>query len=223
MRKKAFIAALAGALLSAHIPADAQVADTRDAPSQIGFSLVDARPADDRTTKTLSDRAASCDDGIIRVGDDASSPARLAILRQDIEDNLGGRVANTTLTVTRYRVYLNGSRLAIAAGRGALPVCTRENTTEGWYDPQETTNFNSPVIVEIGVTYLGHEFEARAVSSPASEIAGEGALRGADAAPAIAAAMEKANLVLIARVRQALWGHESPRALSSQRFELALN
>ena len=105
----------------------------------------------------------------------------------------------------------------------AVPSCTRENTTAGWYDPEETTNFNSPIVVEISATYLGRAFEARTVSSPAIEIAGEGALRSADAAPAITAAMEKANLVLIARVRQALWGHESPRALTSERFELASN
>ena len=229
MRKKAFIAALAGAslsaLLSACTAASAQVADQRDTPSEIGFSVVDARAANDRTTTTLSDRAASCDDGIVRIGDDASSPARLAILRQDIEDNLGGRVANTTLTVTRYRVFLNRSRLALAAAsaRGAAPACTRENTTAGWYDPEETTNFNSPIVVEIAHTYLGREFEARTVSSPPVAIEDDGALQSADAASAISAAMEKANLVLIARVRQTLWGHESPRALSSQRFELAMN
>ena len=79
------------------------------------------------------------------------------------------------------------------------------------------------VIACIAATYLGREFEARTVSSPAVEIAYAGALQSADAASAISAAMEKANLVLIARVRQTLWGHESPRALSSQRFELAMN
>lgn len=227
MRNRKFIAALAGASLSALLlgcaAANAQVADQRDTPSVIGFSVVDARPADDRTTKMLSDRPTSCDDGIVRIGDDASSPARLAILRQDIEDNLGGRVANTTLTVTRYRVYLNRSRQVIAAGKSAAPSCTRETTTAGWYDPEETTNFNSPIVVEISAVYLGRAFEARTVSSPAIEIAGEGALRSADAAPAITAAMEKANLVLIARVRQALWGREFPRALTSERFELASN
>jgi hypothetical protein len=61
------------------------------------------------------------------------------------------------------------------------------------------------------------------VSSPAIEIAGADALRDADAASAVSAAMEKANLVLIARVRQTLWGSESPRAVSSERFELASN
>lgn len=224
MRKKAFIAALAGAslsaLLSACTAASAQVADQRDTPSEIGFSVVDARTANDRTTTTLSDRAASCDDGIVRIGDDASSPARLAILRQDIEDNLGGRVANTTLTVTRYRVFLNRSRLALAAAsaRGAAPACTRENTTAGWYDPEETTNFNSPIVVEIAATYLGREFEARAVSSPAVEIAD--ASQGAEA---VHAAMEKANLLLIARLRQSISGNEAPRALKSERFELASN
>jgi hypothetical protein len=217
--------ALAGASALLCAAANAQVADPRDTPSEIGFSVVDARPADDSITKTLSDQVTSCDDGIVRVGDDSSSTARLALLRQDIEDNLGGRVANTTLTVTRYRVFLNRSRLALAAAsaRGAAPACTRENTTAGWYDPEETTNFNSPIVVEIAATYLGRDFEARTVSSPAVEIADAGALQSADAASAISAAMEKANLVLIARVRQTLWGHESPRALSSQRFELASN
>jgi hypothetical protein len=223
MRNKGFIVALAGASALLCAAANAQVADPRDTPSEIGFSVVDARPADDSITKTLSDQVTSCDDGIVRVGDDSSSTARLALLRQDIEDNLGGRVANTTLTVTRYRVYLNRSRQAIAAGKVAAPSCTRENTTAGWYDPEETTNFNSPIVVEISAVYLGRAFVARTVSSPSVEIAGVSALHDADASPAITAAMEKANLVLIARVRQALWGHESPRALSSERFELASN
>jgi len=220
MRNIRFIATVAGAsaLLSA-CAAGAQVAVPRDAASEIGFSIADARPADDRTTKALSDSPASCDGGIIRIGDDAGSAARLALLRQDVEDGLGGRVANTTLTVTRYRVYLNRSRATASAPSG----CTRENTTAGWYDPEETTNFNSPIVVEIAATYLGREFAARTVSSPAIEIAGAGALQGAEAASAVAAAMEKANLVLIARIRQAVWGHESPSALSSQRFELASN
>ena len=223
----ALAAASFSAALSGCVASDTVIAGYSDGPSQIGFSVVDARPNEDRTTKMLSDWATSCDNGIIRMGDDSSSPARLAILRQDIEDNLGGRVANTTLTVTRYRMFLNRSRQTIAAtaSRGVVgalmaPNCTRENTTAGWYDPGETANFNSPIVVEIEARFQGREYEARAVSSPAREIAGADGLRKADGAPAVYAAMEKANLVLIARLRRALSGNETSG--KSQRSELAL-
>ena len=233
-RMRTIVTALAAASLSAAlsgcVATDTAIAGYSGEPSQIGFSVVDARPREDGTTKMLSDWATSCDNGIIRMGDDSSSPARLAILQQDIEDNLGGRVANTTLTVTRYRMFLNRSRQMIAATAskglaGALmaPNCTRENTTAGWYDPGETTNFNSPIVVEIEARFQGRDYEARAVSSPAREIAGADGFRKADEAPTVYIAMEKANLVLIARLRQSLSGNEPPHVLKSERFELASN
>lgn len=230
-RMRMILAALVSATLSAALSGcaapDAAIAGYSGAPSQIGFSVLDARPAEDRKTGVLSSWATSCDNGIIRLGDDLSSPARLAILRQDIENYLGGRVANTTLTVTRYRMFLNRSRQTIVATAnrgivGALmaPNCTRENTTAGWYDPDETTNFNSPIVVEIEARFQGRDYEARAVSSPAREIAGADELRNADEAPAVYAAMEKANLVLIARLRRTLSGSETSG--KPQRSELAL-
>ena len=148
--------------------------------------------------ETLSDQVTSCDDGIVRVGTFGVTRGSRFCAR--ISRTISAAASRTTLTVTRYRVYLNRSRAA-ASGKGTPPSCTRENTTAGWYDPEETTNFNSPIVVEISATYLGREFEARTVSSPVIEIADASALHSADVASAMSAAMEKANLVLIARVR----------------------
>lgn len=176
-------------------------------PSKINFTLVDARPTEDKEFELGSIWATSCSLGIRRLGDDASSPARLEILRQDIEKKLGDKVANTTLTVTRYRMFLNRSRKMLDASEsnglvGALLTpndCTKDKTPVGWYDPGEATSFNSPFVVEIKASYKGRDYEARAVSSPDIEILG--GYRNADVAPSVYAAIEKANLALIDQLR----------------------
>lgn len=185
-----------------------------DQPSKINFLIVDARPDEEKTTERMYELIGdSCNAGITQIGDDASAPSRLTILQQDIERKLGQRLSNTSLTVTRYRMYLNkhkGTIDKILPKDKLLPgvanevlglICTKDNTPVGWYDDNEVTNGNSPIIAEIAANYLGKQYSVRIVYSPDLEMV-PAAFRTADQAPSVYAAMEKANLALIEKLQQ---------------------
>ena len=175
-----------------------------DGPSKINFTITDARPAEDKETSMLSVWATSCELGIWSAGDDTTRPSRLEMLRQDIEHQLGDKVANSTLTVTRYRIFWNSSRQMLDASRsrgliGAIltPDCTKDKTALGWYDPGEVTTFHSPIVIEIKASYKGKDYDARAVLSPEQEIAPPPGFRNTDTAPSVYMAIEKAHRTLI--------------------------
>lgn len=197
-------------LLSGCVATNTVIPGYDNQPSTRGFTIVDARPAEEKKTETLSFWTTSCDYGIYRMGDDASAPPRLEMLRQDIEKALGDKVANTSLTIAHYAMYLNASRQLreLNPARHALigmimtPDCKKEDTKVGWYDPPETQNFNTPMIVEITAQYLGRKYSVRAVRSADIDIVAPGGFRNADQAPSVYAAMEKAHQALIEQLKQ---------------------
>ncbi len=188
-----------------------------EGPSKINFTVVDARPGEEKTSERPSVWAKACEFGVVRMGDDVSAPTRMIILQKDIENRLGSRVANTTLTVTRYRMFLNTSRwersideaaafgasgpLGEAAASGMLPDCSKKNAP-GWYDATEVTTHMSPIIAEISAKYLGKELDVRTVYSPDVPMAG-GGFRNSDQEPSVYGAIEKANLALISQLQSA--------------------
>jgi hypothetical protein len=174
------------------------------------FTIVDARPAVEKRTETLSFWTTSCDYGIARMGDDASEPPRLEILRQDIEKALGEKVANASMTVTHYTMYLNAGRQLrelnpyghSLIGAIMTPTCSKEETKVGWYEASEIQNFNAPMIVEITAQFLGKEYSVRTVRSSDGTIVAPGGFRNADQVSSVYGAMEKANQALITQLKQ---------------------
>jgi hypothetical protein len=184
--------------------------DYQERPPSPNLTIVDARPDSDRITKPASLWITSCDFGLVRIGDDATLPPKLSILRRDLEDMLAGRLKSATLTVTRYRVYLNQRAVQENAATGGRPfdlavtkiLLTPHGCTEGGYEMSEVTNTNSPFIVELAATFDGHEYSVRAVLSPDEEIRqgiGEPA-----AAAALFAVLRKADLALAGKLSAAL-------------------
>ncbi len=202
----AFAVALTGCVAT-----NTTIAGYTDGPSKVNFTVVDARPVEDKQSETESFWGTSCNFGIYRMGDETSAPTRLEMLRQDIEFQIAAKVANTTLTVTRYRMYLNRMRITNwqnasrgLAGAMLTPTCGKADVKEGWYDTSETTNSISPFVVEIKASYRGKDYEVRAVSSPTLEIPAAGGFRNADQAPFVYGAIEKANLALIELIKHDL-------------------
>ena len=180
----------------------AVLADFKDRPSTVNFTIVDARPDSDKTSDRLSPWITSCDYGIDVIGDEQTVPSKLVLLRHDLEDALGGRLRDATMTVTRYAVFYNNGKamramvtgtypgLAASLLTGAGDDCSKEKTTGGWYQASEVTTPFSPFIVELEATMSGKAYRVRIVFSTDKRYVGEGgpsefffdALRKADAA-----------------------------------------
>jgi len=145
--------------------------------SDASFTIADARPDKDKTSEILSLWVTACDYGIYRLGDERTQPPKLAFLRHNLEDALGARLKNATLTVTRYRMYINSRAqlraqvngmytgvvpgMLAAAGEG----CTKEETSGGWFEASEVTTTFPPVIVEIEATLNAKTYSVRSVYS----------------------------------------------------------
>ena len=138
---------------------------------------------------------------IRRIGDDQSSPQRLAVLQSDLRAAFGSKYATSNLAVTKYGIFVNWSHGSQEAGRAlfgrsllavALPSdCTKEKVPDGWYAPDEAPGVTAPVVVEIEASLDGKPVSARLVYvSPAELI---GMFRDRD----------KANAALLEAIHQA--------------------
>jgi hypothetical protein len=195
------------------IAAGAAVAGTPPLPA--AFTLIDARPAAERATQTLSESIWSCDFGVYRLGDDLASerPAsprldRIAGLKDDLSRGLGWRLAGRTLTVDHYNLYLN-----LAASQAGVPPdgplgglmapkeqtreakCPRDKMTAGWFDGAELSTPYPPYIVEMDVELDGQHHKIRTVVSTQKDIA---------QLDIIQAAFAQANAALIADLAKTL-------------------
>ena len=182
------------------------IKDFHDDPS--GLTVVDARPAPEKS-EWLSQWVGSCDTGIRRLGDEVTVPSRIAILQRDLRAGLGGQHAGSSLTVSKYSIFFNMSQVMQKSNPGAGSLigalliasgCTKEKTTDGWYDPQETTTFNSPIVVEIEARLDQKPYSARAVYSPSSDISA--AFGGKEESEALFAAMAKAHTALVEQIKK---------------------
>jgi hypothetical protein len=182
------------------------IKDFHDEPT--GITVVDARPAPEKS-EWLSQWVGSCDTGIRRLGDEVTVPSRIAILQRDLRAGLGGQYAGSSLTVSKYSIFFNMSQVMQKSNPGAGHLlgslliasgCTKENTTDGWYDPQETTSFNSPIVVEIEARLDQKLYSARAVYSPPSDISA--AFGGKEESAALFAAIAKAHTALVEQFKK---------------------
>jgi hypothetical protein len=187
-------------------PQEAIIKGFHDEPT--GITVVDKRPNPEKS-EWLSQWVGSCDTGIRRLGDEVTIPSRIAILQRDLRLGLGGQYAGASLAVSKYSIFFNMSQVMQksnpAAGGliGALLIasgCTKEKTTDGWYDPQETTNFNSPIVVEIETKLEQKPYSARAVYSPPTDISA--AFGGKDESAALFAAIAKAHASLVEQIKK---------------------
>jgi hypothetical protein len=182
------------------------VKDFHDEPA--GITVVDKR-ANPEKSEWLSQWVGSCDTGIRRLGDEVTVPSRIAILQRDLRLGLGGQYAGASLTVSKYSIFFNMSQVIQKSNPGAGGLigalliasnCSKEKTTDGWYDPQETTNFNSPLVVEIETELEQKPYSTRAVYSPPTDISA--AFGGKAESEALFAAIAKAHASLVEQIKK---------------------
>jgi hypothetical protein len=216
--KQISVLSLVVALTSAAVSTVASAADTPLEQSAAPLVMVvDVRPPIEKQTAQLSSWVWSCDNGVRRLGEEQETTPRLVVLGRDLSDALGSKFPNSTVTVSRYRVFFNASRIesgvASAAGGPADHVaaallmphdCTEVQTSGGWYSPSEVRTSNSPLIVEINATLNGKAFAVRTVYAPDVELEGHfgeriwsGGQYSAQAMSTYLKALREANAALI--------------------------
>lgn len=216
--KQNFVMMLVAALASAGVFTVASAADTPLEQSAAPLVMVvDARPPIEKQTTQLSTWIGSCDNGIRRLGEEQETTPRLVLLGRELSDALGSKFPHSTVTVNRYRVFFNASRIeseVISATGGAadhlaaallMPHdCTEVQTSGGWYFPSEARTSRSPLIVEINATLNGKTFAVRTVYAPEAELEGHfgeriwsGGEYSAEAMSAYLEALREANAALI--------------------------
>ncbi len=187
----------------------ATLAGYDDKPSAIGLTIVDARPSEAKQTEIVSYWATTCDYGIHRIGDEQTVPSRLVLLRHDLEDALGGRLAHATITVTKYDVLFDDGTQAKAhdnyrnnTAMGALASAILEphdcSHAPGHFSATEVApGITKPFVTEVEVSLNGKTYAVRTVYSPVQDIL------VSERSPALFPAMHQANAALAAALRQA--------------------
>jgi len=175
-----------------------------------GLTIVDARPAAEKTSEHLSRLITSCDYGIDRLGDEATQPAKMALLQHDLVRLLGDRAKGMTISVSHYTVHINKSRQlrksVFRPNEGLIkdlmePIgkdCPREKMTGGWYTASEVSTPHSPVIIEITANVDGKAHAVRTVYSPPEMF---GIIQAPAAARMIFQAIRQANDALADRIK----------------------
>lgn len=150
-----------------------------------GLTILDQRPPKEKKDRLWSVWIWDCNFGVYNIGDRGIGDERLAQdrigdLRRYLEAHLGDRLAGRQLTLTTYRIILNGNARAKAfstagtvletSGKTSKAKCSKEDMAAGWFDMSELANANSPMIVEIAGTLDGRPVSGRAVRSPAREL-----------------------------------------------------
>lgn len=185
--------------------------DFVERPAMPGFTFIDARPQQDRVTQGASPWITSCDFGVVRLGDEWTVPSKMTLLRRDLEDAFGNRLAGVTLTVTRYRMFRNQYVQMHQAATSGLPplgaaigeaLLTPSGCPDGAYKASEVTLPGPPFIVEIAVTFEGREIAVRTVHSM-PPVGQEPALMPGEASPMFVIIRE-ADAALVEQLRHAL-------------------
>ncbi|WP_156405428.1 hypothetical protein [Sphingomonas sp. Root710] len=188
------------------------------------FIFSDNRIAGEDRPRTLSLLITSCQYGIRVLSDEGRSRDRITALKTALAEELGTALDGHTLNILSYQIYFNNAAVAAnsAAGvvggvAGALLTkdsthakCSHEKTPEGWFEAAETTNGNTPFVIQIRAQFDEVLVETRSVYSPSillrlppTAFASRAKVNFADAvaAPEVDAAINKANLDLIKKLR----------------------
>jgi len=173
------------------------------------WTVIDQRPEAEKTTEFLSLFAHNCDFAIRRLGDDRTSPPRIALLRAELSRQLGD-TPNKTISIQHYVIYHNKGLAQLRSGPYSGGIlgqaelahrmgCKKEDTTAGWFDPSEAGTPFSPIIVEISATVGNKAFVVRSIYFPDKEL--NGAFGEPDEAPELFAAIRQATTDLVIRIR----------------------
>lgn len=179
------------------------------------WTVIDQRPEAEKGDEFLSLFAHSCSYGIKRLGDDRTSPPRIAILRADLSRELR-EAGNKTIAIQHYAIYFNKGLALLKSspysggllGQGEIAhrlACKKEDTAAGWFDADEVSTPFSPIIVEISATMGDRAFVVRSVYSPSEEL--NGAFGEPNEASALFAAMRQATAELAHQIRYAKFVH----------------
>jgi hypothetical protein len=177
-----------------------------DHPTNVGLTVVDHRPIKDKESEILSLSISSCDYGIRRLGDETTLPARLVLLRHDLEDSLGSRLENATVDVTRYTMYWNPRIGVLATWTYAPPQmgfapnqasiidsltfgakCTETEMGEPWIEPTREIVGKAPLIVILEASVAGKTYKIHSTYVPQQDF------RITEPSPEIFGALRKAN------------------------------
>lgn len=150
------------------------------------FELVDRRPEDERTTTWLSNMVRSCVYTVRQFGDDAISPDRIALLRDNLDSRLHNELTGKTLLVTHYGIYINSSQrsrtssvwnggffqslLDLAIESRIEHRCKPEEIAAGWLGPDDGKKAYSPVIIDITVSLDGRVRNVHSIYAPDREL-----------------------------------------------------
>ncbi len=185
--------------------------DFKDLSSEMGFSMKDERPEEEKETKWMSLSITNCNYGIRQIGDNLMVPDRLTLLRNDLHKALGKKLSGKTVSVKKYIIHFNAQNAfrgrvyapykggVVEFMKGFGSDCKREEVAAGWFGPADVTTPFSPLIIEIDAAIDGKKYSVRSVYSPKKEI--EPAFGNPEPASALFAAVQKATSQLVAKIR----------------------
>jgi hypothetical protein len=173
------------ALLTSFLPPMAQ-----ERAGDKALVIIDLRPREEREGDGLTPLTGACNEDVYRIADAASNPLKVAVLKSDLNEQLGSAGGGKTLTVLNWTVYYNkqregGQPWAKIVPVGGIPLpgkdqgklpgskCTRQESAGGWFDPSEVTGKHSPLISVFEGTYAGTPVGVRIVHSPRRKIEGK--------------------------------------------------
>jgi len=191
------------------------------------FNFSDSRPAGEDHPRTLSLLITSCQYGIRVLSDEGRERDRTTALKTALAEQLGTALNGHSLKVLSYQIYFNNAAVAansaasiVGGVSGALlkkdsthAKCSHDKTPEGWFEAAETSNGNTPFIIQIKADFDQTVIETRAVYSPSiplrlppTAFASKAKINFADsvAGPEVDAAIDKANLDLIKQIKARL-------------------
>lgn len=192
------------------------------------LQFVNARPAGEDRTRTLSQWALSCRSGIRVISDEGRDFDRVERLKAKLAEEAGA-LAGHRFTLKSYQLLLNSHIELDARAWGVAlgsvgyfgtsgpgrqkPRCARAKMPLGWFDPAELTNEYSPLIVQIEAELDGRPLTVHTAYSPSVSIGqpgfwGLGAkaenLVDEPSLPEVRAAMDRANAKLVEGVHAML-------------------
>lgn len=167
-----------------------------------GVIVEDLRPQEDKSGGMGSYWITSSEYGIQRLGDDVTSPSRIALLQRDLRLGLGDAFEQSPVIIKRYQIYQDNKaklrRRAISAGVGGILGVLVSSAVASDDD-------GGGLSVEIDAVANEKLHVIRTSYKPGDE----------DASTALLTAMKQAHTALIADIRN---GHPDSSGMASGQF-----
>jgi hypothetical protein len=184
----------------------------QDAAAAKPLTVIDLRPAEEKSGHALAELPGKCNRDVFRIADVASDPSKLDVLTEDMRSYLGEGGNGKTLTVLNWSIYYNRQVQKSGGGLGNIGVqgyslpgkkkerkagslCSKQESAGGWYQADELTSVYFPLISEFEGTVAGKRVLVRVVHSPRIKLPGEFTGDAADTEHLVAAAHETAEAI----------------------------